>query len=120
MCIGDSPITNGHLERRLPGNLSVSFPGISADQLIAALPQVALSAGSACASGSPEPSHVLRAIGLSEEMARSTLRFGLGRGNDKNQINWVADRLIGVIRELRGEPEARLPAKLPSPGVAHN
>ncbi|MFP8881949.1 MAG: cysteine desulfurase family protein [Myxococcota bacterium] len=115
-----NPIANGHLERRLPGTLSVSFPGVSADQLIAALPQVALSAGSACASGSPEPSHVLRAIGLSDEMARSTLRFGLGRGNDADQIGWVADRLIEVIRELRGGPDSRPAATLSSPGVVRN
>jgi cysteine desulfurase len=113
--LGD-PITNGHLEHRLPGNLSVSFPGISADQLIAGLPQVALSAGSACASGSPEPSHVLRALGLSDEMARSTLRFGLGRGNDPDQVCWVADRLIELIRQLRGEPDSRHPATLQGPG----
>jgi len=98
--LGD-PIANGHLERRLPGNLSVSFPGIDADQLIAALPGVALSAGSACASGSPEPSHVLRALGLSDAMANSTLRFGLGRGNDADQIDRVADGLITAVRRLR-------------------
>jgi cysteine desulfurase len=115
-----NPITNGHLERRLPGNLSVSFPGISADQLIAALPEVALSAGSACASGSPEPSHVLRAIGLSDEMARSTLRFGFGRGNDADQVSRVADRLIESIRQLRGEPDPRAPATLSGPGEVRN
>lgn len=117
--LGNS-ITNGHLEHRLPGNLSVSFPGISADQLIAALPEAALSAGSACASGSPEPSHVLLALGLSDDMARSTLRFGLGRGNDADQICRVADRLIELIRQLRGEPESPAPATLPGPGVVRN
>jgi cysteine desulfurase len=93
---------NGHPERRLPGNLSVSFAGLNADALISGLPQVALSAGSACSSGSGEPSHVLQAIGLDAERARSTVRFGLGRGNDREQLDWVADRLIGVANGLRG------------------
>lgn len=115
--LGD-PVSNGHPERRLPGNLSVSFPGIAADQLIAGLPDIALSAGSACASGSPEPSHVLRALGLSDEMANSTLRFGLGRGNDAEQIAVVADRLIEVVRGLRGEPDPQHPATIPSSGAA--
>ncbi len=113
-------IMNGHSERRLPGNLSISFPGVSADQLITALPDVALSAGSACASGSPEPSHVLKALGLSDELARSTLRFGLGRSNDAEQIGHVADRLIEVIRGLRGEPDSRHPANIASPGGARS
>ena len=93
-------VVNGDLERRLPGNLSVTFPGPSADALIAGLPQIALSAGSACASGSGEPSHVLRALGLSDVQARSTLRFGLGRSNDAEQLDWVADQLIEVARGL--------------------
>jgi len=93
---------NGPRERRLPGNLNVSFAGVSAEQLLVALPDVALSTGSACASGSGEPSHVLEAIGLPEEVARSSLRFGLGRSNDAEQIEWVAKRLVEAVGTLRG------------------
>ncbi|MCP5114078.1 MAG: hypothetical protein GY953_24875 [bacterium] len=65
------------------------------------MPQVALSAGSACASGSGEPSHVLRALGLSDERIRSTLRLGLGRGNDRDQMEWVAQQVVEVANGLR-------------------
>ena len=92
---------NGHPELRLPGNLNLAFAGVEADSLIAGLPQVALSSGSACASASPEPSHVLRALGLPSALARASLRFGLGRSNTRAQIEWVADRLIEQVRELR-------------------
>jgi cysteine desulfurase len=92
---------NGHPERRLPGNLNLAFAGVEADALIAALGQVALSSGSACASASPEPSHVLRALGLPDPLVRASLRFGLGRGNTGEEIEWVADRLIEQVRELR-------------------
>ena len=94
---------NGPRERRLPGNLNVSFAGVSAEQLLVALPDVALSTGSACASGSGEPSHVLEAIGLPEEVARSSLRFGIGRSNDAEQIEWVAKRLVEAVAVLRAQ-----------------
>jgi cysteine desulfurase len=93
---------NGSRERRLPGNLNVSFAGVDADQLLVALSDVALSTGSACASGSGEPSHVLEALGLSETLARSSLRFGIGRSNDAEQIEWVAGRLVEAVDALRG------------------
>jgi cysteine desulfurase len=94
---------NGPSERRLPGNLNVSFAGVSAEQLLIALPDVALSTGSACASGSGEPSHVLEALGLSEEVARSSLRFGIGRSNDAEEIEWVAEKLVEAVGALRGQ-----------------
>ena len=93
---------NGSRERRLPGNLNVSFAGVNAEQLLVALSDVALSTGSACASGSAEPSHVLAALGLSEGVARSSLRFGIGRSNDAEQIEWVAGRLVEAVAVLRG------------------
>ncbi len=86
---------NGSRERRLPGNLNVSFAGVNAEQLLVALSDVALSTGSACASGSGEPSHVLEALGLSEAVARSSLRFGIGRSNDAEEIEWVAGAARG-------------------------
>ncbi len=92
---------NGHPERRLPGNLNVCFTGVEADAILAGLHEVALSTGSACASGSGEPSHVLRALGLSDALARSAVRFGIGRANTAEELVWVAERLIQLVRELR-------------------
>ena len=97
---------NGHPVRRLPGNLSVCFEGVEADALLVALDDVALSAGSACASASGEPSHVLRALGLSDGEARSALRFGLGRSNTEEQIDHVARRVCAEVRTLREAREA--------------
>jgi cysteine desulfurase len=92
---------NGHRERRLPGNLNLSFSGVTADQLLIALPEVALSTGSACASASNDPSHVLKALGLSDQRARASLRFGFGRANTAEEVAWVAKRVIEVVGELR-------------------
>jgi cysteine desulfurase len=92
---------NGHITRRLPGNLNVSFPDVTADQLLIGLPEIALSTGSACASASNEPSHVLKALGLSDLRARASLRFGIGRANTAEELARVAKRLIEVVRELR-------------------
>jgi len=102
---------NGSRARRLPGNLNLSFAGLNADQLLVALSDVALSTGSACASGSGAPSHVLEALGLPESVARSSLRFGLGRCNDAEQIDWVARRIEEVVGALRG---GRRPGNLSS------
>jgi cysteine desulfurase len=93
---------NGHPEHRLPGNLHVAFEGIRADALIADLPELALSSGSACASASGKPSHVLVALGLPEALAEGALRFGLGRGTTREEIDLAADRLIEAVRKLRG------------------
>jgi len=92
---------NGHPTRRLPGNLNVGFPEVEADALIAALPELALSSGSACASGRAEPSHVLLALGRSQAEARSALRFGLGRSNTREEIERAADLLVRAVREER-------------------
>jgi cysteine desulfurase len=93
---------NGDRERRLPGNLNVAFPGVDGDRLLLALQDVAVSSGSACSSASPEPSHVLRAIGLSEDLARASLRFGLGRGTTSEQIDRAANSVIEAVRKQRG------------------
>jgi adenylylsulfate kinase len=97
---------NGHPSHRLPGNLNVAFAGVEADALIAALPGLALSSGSACSSEKPGPSHVLGALGLSEALARASLRFGLGRGNTAEEIDRACDLLIAAVREER---ERRFP-----------
>jgi cysteine desulfurase len=92
---------NGHPTHRLPGNLNVSFAGVEADQLLVGLADVALSTGSACSTASAEPSHVLKALGLSDEVARASLRFGIGRTNTSEEIAWVAKRLIELVGSLR-------------------
>ncbi|TFG98168.1 MAG: cysteine desulfurase [Myxococcales bacterium] len=92
---------NGHASRRLSGNLHVAFEGVEIDAVIASLREFALSAGSACASGSGEPSHVLRAIGLPDALARGALRVGLGRANTLEQVDRLADRLIEEVARLR-------------------
>jgi len=92
---------NGHAERRLPGNLNVSFACVEGEALLMSLKDVALSSGSACTSASLEPSHVLRAIGLRDELAHGSIRFGIGRFNDQDEIDYVAERVITEVRRLR-------------------
>jgi len=97
----DGVALNGDPRRRIPGNLNLSFAGIDAEALIAALPEVALSTGSACSSASVEPSYVLRALGLSEERAGSSLRIGLGRFTSEAEVERAARSLIDAVKRLR-------------------
>lgn len=99
--LGDGMTLNGDPEKRLPGNLNVSFRGVSGDTLIAALPGLAVSSGSACTSSSLEPSYVLRAMGCSEERARGSIRFGIGRGTRREEIDRAAELVVEKVRELR-------------------
>lgn len=92
---------NGSLNHRLTGNLNISFAGVEGEALLMALNDVAVSGGSACTSGSPEPSHVLRAIGVPEHLAYSSIRFGLGRFNTEREVDYVARRTIECVRQLR-------------------
>jgi cysteine desulfurase len=92
---------NGTMEHRLPGNLNVSVPGVKADALLLTVPEIALSTGSACTSTSVEPSHVLRAIGLSTEAALSSVRFGLGRFSTQEEIDYAAGRVVESVKKLR-------------------
>jgi len=92
---------NGSMEHRLPGNLNVSFAGVNAETLLMNLPEVALSTGSACSSAVAEPSHVLHSLGIGEELARSSVRFGLGRFNTAEEIDFVAGRVIESVKRLR-------------------
>ncbi|MGK9168331.1 cysteine desulfurase [Inquilinus limosus] len=89
---------NGSAEHGLPGCLNVSLPGMDAADLLLDLPDLALSTGSACSTGSPGPSHVLRAIGLSPEEAHGSLRFGLGRDTTEADVDRAAARLVDAIR----------------------
>ena len=92
---------HGHPEKRLPGNLNVSFEFVESLSLLENLSNIALSTGSACSSSSIEASRVLMAMGVEEELARSPIRFGLGRGNTLDQVNFVADQLSKQITKLR-------------------
>ena len=93
---------NGAREGGLPGNLNVSFDGVEADALLPSLPELALSTGSACASASAEPSHVLVALGLAVDRVRGALRVGLGRGTREEDVEFTAQRLIEEVRRARG------------------
>jgi len=92
---------NGDLERRLPGNLNMSFAYIDGEALITGLRSIAVSSGSACSSDAKEPSYVLSAIGVSAELAHGALRFGLGRFNTAEQIEFTIREVSDVVRRLR-------------------
>ncbi|CAQ82251.1 MULTISPECIES: cysteine desulfurase family protein [Photorhabdus] len=92
---------NGHLTECLPGLLNVSFNGIDADSLLLELSEVALSSGSACTSANRAPSHVLKAIGVSDALAQASVRFGLGRFNNEDEIRYVCLRLEKAVNKLR-------------------
>lgn len=94
-------VVNGPRDARLPGNLHVSFEGVDIEALLHAMRRFSLSTGSACASGKKEPSRALRAIGLDAKLALSSLRFGLGRANDEEQIDLLVDDLSAAISRLR-------------------
>ncbi len=97
----DGVAVNGSLDRRLPGNLNLSFAGVEGDALLMTLPDLALSTGSACSSATVEPSHVLRALGVGEERARGALRFGLGRWTTADEVDYAAGRIVEAVGKLR-------------------
>lgn len=92
---------NGATNPRLPGNLNVSFEGIRAHRLLAALTVIAVSSGSACSSSDSGPSRVLAAIGVPEELAASSLRIGLGRFTTAEEVDFAAEKIIEAVRRLR-------------------
>jgi cysteine desulfurase len=92
---------NGSQQHRLPGNLNMTFEHVDSETLMMGVKEVALSSGSACTSAKIEPSHVLRALGLGEEAAHSSIRFGLGRFNTEEEVDYLAERLIDVVHKLR-------------------
>ena len=97
----DMLTVNGSLEHRLPGNLNVSFAYVEGEALMMAIKDVAVSSGSACTSASLEPSYVLRALGVEEDMAHSSIRFGLGRFNTEAQVDLVARLVVDKVKKLR-------------------
>jgi cysteine desulfurase len=97
----DHVTLNGSLEHRLPGNLNVSFAFVEGEGLMMAIKDVAVSSGSACTSASLEPSYVLRAMGVGDELAHSSIRFGIGRFNTDEEIDYVADLVVAKVQKLR-------------------
>jgi cysteine desulfurase len=97
----DEVYLNGSLEHRLPGNLNVSFNFVEGEGLMMAIKDVAVSSGSACTSASLEPSYVLRALGVGDELAHSSIRFGLGRFNTEEEVDYVADLVTEKVKRLR-------------------
>jgi cysteine desulfurase len=86
---------------RLPGNLNIALPGLDGEALMLNMPEVAVSSGAACTSANPEPSHVLRALGVPEDLIRGSLRFGLGRFNTKEAIDGAIQAVTSAVQKLR-------------------
>ena len=97
----DMVTVNGSLEHRLPGNLNISFAYVEGEALMMAIKDVAVSSGSACTSASLEPSYVLRACGVEEDMAHSSIRFGIGRFNTEEEIDFALELIVNKVRWLR-------------------
>ena len=92
---------NGNMDHHLPGNLNMSFIYVEGESLLMGINDIAVSSGSACTSATLEPSYVLKALGLGDDVAHSSIRFGLGRFNTKAEVDYVADKLIDVVLKLR-------------------
>jgi len=97
----DGVLLNGHPERRLPGNLNLSFRGVPGESLVAELRDLAVSTGSACTSADPTPSHVLAALGRDPEDVHASLRFGIGRFNTEAEIDFAVGEVVAAVRRLR-------------------
>jgi cysteine desulfurase len=97
----DEVYLNGHPTERLPGNLNVSFAYVEGESLLMGIKDVAVSSGSACTSATLEPSYVIRALGTDEELAHSSIRFGIGRFNTEEEVDFVAQRVTNEVRRLR-------------------
>ena len=92
---------NGSMEHRLPGNLNVSFVYVEGESLLMGINDIAVSSGSACTSATLEPSYVLKALGLGDDVAHSSIRFGMGRFNTENEVDYVAAKVIEIVKHLR-------------------
>jgi cysteine desulfurase len=97
----DETVINGSMEQRLPGNLNVSFAYVEGESLLMGINDVAVSSGSACTSATLEPSYVLKAMGIGDELAHSSIRFGLGRFNTEEEVDFVVEKLSSVVTRLR-------------------
>ncbi len=92
---------NGSLEHRLPNNLNVSFPDVAGEALLVGIDDICVSAGSACSSGSEEPPYVLKALALDPDLARASIRFGLGRYTTEEEVDYAAGKVADVVHQLR-------------------
>jgi len=106
---------NGSTERGLPGNLNISFAHVDGESLLMGMNDVAVSSGSACTSATVEPSYVLKALGIDDTLAHSSIRFGIGRFNTEAEVDYVADRVVETVERLR---ELSAPAERAKPGAA--
>ena len=97
----DEVYVNGHPTERLPGNLNLSFAHVEGESLMMALKEIAVSSGSACTSAALEPSYVLRALGIPEELAHTSIRFGLGRFNTEEEVDYAIRRVVEEVTRLR-------------------
>jgi len=97
----DETYINGSMEHRLPGNLNISFAYVEGESLLMGINDVAVSSGSACTSATLEPSYVLKALGTGDDLAHSSIRFGIGRFNNEAEVDYVADRVCETVERLR-------------------
>jgi cysteine desulfurase len=97
----DEVYINGSTEHRLPGNLNISFAYVEGESLLMGINDIAVSSGSACTSATLEPSYVLKALGTGDDLAHSSIRFGLGRFNTPAEVDYVADRVVETVTRLR-------------------
>jgi len=97
----DEVYVNGHPTERLPGNLNVSFAYVEGESLLMGISDIAVSSGSACTSATLEPSYVIRALGINEELAHSSIRFGIGRFNTADEVDYVSERVSKEVKRLR-------------------
>jgi cysteine desulfurase len=97
----DGSLVPGEEERRLPGNLNLSFAGVEGEALLMGMRDVAVSSGSACTSASLRPSHVLQAVGVEAELAHASIRFGLGRENTEEEVDFAVEKVVAAVERLR-------------------
>jgi cysteine desulfurase len=97
----DEVYVNGSWEHRLPGNLNISFAYVEGESLLMGINDIAVSSGSACTSATLEPSYVLKALGTGDDLAHSSIRFGIGRFNTEAEVDYVADRVVETVTRLR-------------------
>jgi cysteine desulfurase len=97
----DGSLAPGQVEERLPGNLNLSFAGVEGEALLMGIRDVAVSSGSACTSASLRPSHVLKALGVPDDLAHASIRFGLGRGNTAEEVDFTIDAVERTVKRLR-------------------
>src|SRR5229473_851807 len=97
----DEVYINGSMEHRLPQNLNISFAYVEGESLLMGINDIAVSSGSACTSATLEPSYVLKALGTGDDLAHSSIRFGLGRFNTEAEVDYVADRVVETVERLR-------------------